>query len=100
MISLSENEIQIIKNILKNHISNGKVYIFGSRVKDTNKKFSDIDIAIDINRKLTLNEMSRLKDDFEESDLIYITDIIDYNAVSDSFRNIIDNEKILIYETE
>ena len=43
--------------------------------------------------------MSRLKDDFEESDLIYITDIIDYNAVSDSFRNIIDNEKILIYET-
>ncbi len=100
MISLSENEIQIIKNILKNHISNGKVYIFGSRVKDTNKKFSDIDIAIDINRKLTLNEMSRLKDDFEESDLIYITDIIDYNAVSDSFRNIIDNDKILIYETE
>ena len=99
MISLSENEIQIIKNILKNHISNGKVYIFGSRVKDTNKKFSDIDIVIDINAKLSLNEMSRIKDDFEESDLIYIVDIIDYNAVDNSFKSIIDNEKVLIYET-
>ena len=99
MISLTENEIQIIKDILKKHIKYGKVYLFGSRVKGTNKKFSDIDIVIDINAKLSLNEMSRIKDDFEESDLIYIADIIDYNAVDNSFKSIIDNEKVLIYET-
>ncbi|WP_146079996.1 nucleotidyltransferase domain-containing protein, partial [Brachyspira murdochii] len=45
MINLTENEIQIIKDILKKHIKYGKVYLFGSRVKGTNKKFSDIDIV-------------------------------------------------------
>ncbi|OEJ13151.1 DNA polymerase subunit beta [Brachyspira hampsonii] len=99
MISLTENEIQIIKDILKKHIKYGKAYLFGSRVKGTNKKFSDIDIVIDINIKLSLNEISRIKDDFEESDLIYSADIIDYNAIDDSFKIIIDNEKVLIYET-
>ncbi|WP_157153211.1 nucleotidyltransferase family protein [Brachyspira murdochii] len=99
MISLTENEIQIIKDILKKHIKYGKVYLFGSRVKGTNKKFSDIDIVIDINVKLSLNDMSRIKDDFDESDLIYVADIIDYNAIEDSFKSIIDDEKVLIYET-
>ncbi|WP_295155578.1 nucleotidyltransferase family protein [uncultured Brachyspira sp.] len=98
MISLSNNEIKIIKNILEKHIQNGKAYLFGSRARGTNKKFSDIDIAIDINRKLSLSEISRIKDDFEESDLIYITDIIDYNSISKSFKSIIDLEKVLIYE--
>ena len=91
MIIITANTININANI--------KVYLFGSRVKGTNKKFSDIDIVIDINAKLSLNEMSRIKDDFEESDLIYIVDIIDYNAVDNSFKSIIDNEKVLIYET-
>ncbi|MBW5410244.1 nucleotidyltransferase domain-containing protein, partial [Brachyspira hampsonii] len=57
------------------------------------------DIVIDINAKLSLNEISRIKDDFEESDLIYSADIIDYNAIEDSFKSIIDNEKVLIYKT-
>ncbi|WP_245580661.1 nucleotidyltransferase domain-containing protein [Brachyspira alvinipulli] len=30
-----------------------KVYAFGSRYKCTNRKFSDFDLAIDLNRKMT-----------------------------------------------
>lgn len=96
MINLSENEINII---LKNHIYEGEVYIFGSRVSGNNKKFSDIDLAVNINRKLSLSEISAIKDDFDESDLIYTADIIDYNSISEEFKNIIDSNKKIIYKS-
>ncbi|WP_297277336.1 nucleotidyltransferase family protein [uncultured Brachyspira sp.] len=99
MINLSENEINIIKDILKNHIYEGEVYIFGSRVRGNNKKFSDIDLAVNINRKLSLSEISAIKDDFDESDLIYTADIIDYNSISEEFKNIIDSNKKIIYKS-
>ena len=86
------------KNTLKKYEVK-KAILFGSYAKNLQTSKSDIDIVIDINAKLSLNEMSRIKDDFEESDLIYIVDIIDYNAVDNSFKSIIDNEKVLIYET-
>ncbi|MEI0602750.1 nucleotidyltransferase domain-containing protein [Brachyspira alvinipulli] len=99
MINLSDNEINIIKDILKNHIYEGEVYIFGSRVRGNNKKFSDIDLAVNINRKLSLSEISAIKDDFDESDLIYTADIIDYNSISEEFKNIIDSNKKIIYKS-
>lgn len=99
MINLSDNEINIIKDILKNHIHEGEVYIFGSRVRGNNKKFSDIDLAVNINRKLSLSEISAIKDDFDESDLIYMADIIDYNSISEEFKNIIDSNKKIIYKS-
>ena len=99
MINLSENEINIIKDIFKNHIYEGEVYIFGSRVRGNNKKFSDIDLAVNINRKLSLSEISAIKYDFDESDLIYTADIIDYNSISEEFKNIIDSNKKIIYKS-
>ena len=97
MISVSSKEFDIIINILHSHIKKGKVYAFGSRYKNNNRKFSDFDIAIDTGEKLSFEFLTALKDAFEESDLPYRVDIIDYNNISDKFKNIVDSGNEIIY---
>ena len=97
MISVSSKEFEIIKNILNSYIKKGKVYAFGSRYKNNNRKFSDFDIAIDMGEKLSFEFLNILKDAFEESDLPYRVDIIDYNNISDKFKKIIDGGNEIIY---
>ncbi len=100
MISVSSDELNIITNILNTYIKKGKVYAFGSRYKNNNRKFSDFDIAVDIGEKLSFELLNILQDAFEESDLPYRVDIIDYNNISDKFKNIIDCGKEIIYNSD
>lgn len=99
MIAASSEEFEIIINILNAHIKKGKVYAFGSRYKNNNRKFSDFDIAIDTGEKLSFEFLNILKDAFEESDLPYRVDIIDYNNISDKFKKIVDGGNEIIYNS-
>ena len=99
MIAISSEEFEIIIKILNAHIKKGKVYAFGSRYKNNNRKFSDFDIAIDTGEKLSFEFLNILKDAFEESDLPYRVDIIDYNNISDKFKKIVDGGKEIIYNS-
>ena len=99
MIAVSSEEFEIIIKILKAHIKKGKVYAFGSRYKNNNRKFSDFDIAIDTGEKLSFEFLNILKDSFEESDLPYRVDIIDYNNISDKFKKIVDGGNEIIYNS-
>lgn len=100
MISVSSDELNIITNILNTYIKKGKVYAFGSRYKNNNRKFSDFDIAVDIGEKLSFELLNILQDAFEESDLPYRVDIIDYNNISDKFKSIIDCGNEIIYNSD
>lgn len=99
MIAVSSEEFEIIIKILNAHIKKGKVYAFGSRYKNNNRKFSDFDIAIDTGEKLSFEFLNILKDAFEESDLPYRVDIIDYNNISDKFKKIVDGGNEIIYNS-
>ncbi|WP_432633738.1 nucleotidyltransferase domain-containing protein [Brachyspira sp.] len=99
MIAVSLEEFEIIIKILNAHIKKGKVYAFGSRYKNNNRKFSDFDIAIDTGEKLSFEFLNLLKDAFEESDLPYRVDIIDYNNISDKFKKIVDGGNEIIYNS-
>ena len=89
MIDLDPNYLNEIKRILSQHIPNCDVFVFGSRVKGTARKYSDIDLAINCDEKLDWRKLEALKDAFSESDLPIIVDIVDWNAISDSFKKVI-----------
>lgn len=58
-VRLAKNEIQIIKDLVKEIFGeNSKVYIFGSRA-DFSKKGGDIDIFIETDKKTSLQEELR-----------------------------------------
>jgi len=89
MIKLSGKELRLVKNILKNYASNFEVLIFGSRVNGNTHKHSDLDIALRGPDKIDLLLLAEIKDEFQNSDLSFRVDIIDFNRISAEFQTII-----------
>lgn len=88
-IQIKKSELEYIKSILHSLLPNAKILIFGSRSRQTARKFSDIDIAIDNGSPLPLEILSKLEEQFSESDLPFKVDLIDYNRVSQEFKDFI-----------
>ncbi len=65
-----------------------KVFIFGSRAIGESRKFSDIDIGIKSTRKLTGEILVNIKEAFEESNIPYTVDVVDFAKVSDTFQKL------------
>ena len=101
MIAVSDYEMEIIQNIIKKHATDCTVLAFGSRYKWTNKDYSDLDLAFvkPNGEKVGHSSIFDIKEEFEESDLPFKVDVLDYHAVSPEFKAIIDAGNTVIYET-
>ncbi|NDU79729.1 MAG: nucleotidyltransferase domain-containing protein [Ferrovum sp.] len=70
-----------------------EVWAFGSRAKWTAKVYSDLDLAIITNKPLPLELSVKLSDDFSESDLPWKVDVVDWVSTSETFRQIIEQDR-------
>ena len=86
-------EYKIIKDILNYYLKDCNVYVFGSRAKNTTRFNSDIDLAIESKMRIDQNILIDLKESFSNSDLPYSVDIVDLNHISESFKELINQEK-------
>ena len=100
MIAVSPDEMEIILKIIKKYVPNCDVLAFGSRLKWTHTDSSDLDLALISKNKLGISIIAQIKEDFMESDIPYKVDVLDYNAISESFKKIIDARNFKIYEGE
>ena len=91
--NLSEKELKIIADILKDQKN---VFVFGSRVTGNARKFSDLDLCLKERR--SVYEYEILKEKFEESDLPFTVDLVEYHLVHDAFRQIIDKHCMKLEE--
>ena len=71
------------------HVSSCEVRVFGSRIKQTAKEWSDLDIAVVAVSKLEQDILYGLREAFEESDLPIRVDVLDWHAISPEFRAVI-----------
>lgn len=93
-IDLSDEQLATIEKILREHLSTQtEVWLFGSRVTGRAKPYSDIDLAIKAEQPLTLDVLARLADSFENSSLPYKVDMVDWYAIDDEFKQIIERER-------
>jgi uncharacterized protein len=90
MIDVADKHLGTIMRILGEHVGECEVRAFGSRVSGRAKEYSDLDLAIVGKEKLPRRVKVLLREAFEESDLPFRVDIVDYNAISSSFRSIVD----------
>jgi hypothetical protein len=82
-----------IVEIIKKHIQkNGKIFIFGSSVNK--KDFADVDVGIE-NVEIKPKEMNDMMEDFEESNIPYKIDLVDFSKVDKNFKNKVKEEKII-----
>lgn len=98
MIQLSVAHQQIVRKILSDQLKDHRVYFFGSRVKNSANKYSDLDICLD-GPSLSFSEISALKDAFSESDLPYFVDIVQKQSMDDSFYSLV-KEDLVAFEIQ
>lgn len=96
LIDIRPDHWEIVRSILQKHVPQHEVWAFGSRAKWNAKEYSDLDLAIITDKPLSLDISANLSDDFSESDLPWKVDVVDWAATSESFRKIIERDKVVV----
>lgn len=85
---LTSEQLALVEAILQRFLPRDtQVWVFGSRVTGTIKKFSDLDLLLD-HQGVALAEsvLLAMKEAFDESPLPYKVAVVDWNTLSDSFK--------------
>ena len=85
MLHLEKRHHLIIQNILSKYPYT--FYAFGSRVKGNHHRLSDLDLCF--KDPIPPSIISHIEEDFEESDLPYKVDIVNWQTCSEEFREAI-----------
>ena len=94
-VDIRPDHLGIVQGILREHLPAGvKVWVFGSRVNWTTKDSSDLDLALEGKSQLIHKVLGALKDAFEDSALPYTVDVVDLNRIGDSFRQIVESQRL------
>jgi type I restriction enzyme S subunit len=87
---------QIVKDILSKYPYT--FYAFGSRARGNPKELSDLDLCFF--EHIPWNVRAHIDEDFEESNLPYKVDVVDWNSCSSEFRDNIKPDLIRIQGTK
>jgi len=90
MIDLAPHHLATIRAILRQHVPHCEVRAFGSRVSGSAKGYSDLDLAVVASGRLSDDTLRHLREAFEESDLPFRVDVLDWHAISPDIREVIE----------
>lgn len=94
---VSEKETTVIKKILAPYAEIYEFYFYGSRVKGTFGKTSDLDILIKGAAEMPLSVLEELKEKFDDSSLSYIVNFSDYNKIDKVFYDHIKKDLVSVF---
>jgi uncharacterized protein len=96
-LDLPEDHRRLVLNILSADLPPGtSAWVFGSRATGRARRYSDLDLAIDAGRPLTLDEIARLNEAFSDSDLPYRVDLVDWCNLDARWRQAIAAERVAL----
>ncbi len=94
-VDIRDDHLAMVQDILYKHLPRDvKVWVFGSRANWTTKDSSDLDLALEGTANLDHKVMVGLEAAFEESELPYTVDVVDLNAVSHTFKQIVKEQRV------
>ena len=92
MIAIEKRDYQLLRQIFAKYPY--RFYAYGSRVKGTARKFSDLDLCYleDIPQEIVY----QIKEELEESDLPFFVELVDWKRMSEEFREMIRRDLVLV----
>ena len=93
-LDLQPRHEAIVRDILRRFVPDRNVWVFGSRVTGKARRYSDLDLAVIGDRPLPPLTLRALKEAFEESDLPFRVDTLDWADTDLSFREIIEASRV------
>ena len=94
-IDMSPECWRVVSDLVLRFLPEHQVWAFGSRATWTAKPFSDLDLVVFGDEPLSLALMVEIREAFQESALPFKVDVLDWRAVSPTFRAVIDSHKVL-----
>ncbi len=85
-----------VVRILHEQVPDTEVWAFGSRAKRNAKPYSDLDLALITRQPLSLDQLATIADAFATSDLPIRVDLVDWASISQSFRKLIEQDRVLV----
>ena len=98
-LDITDEQREIIQLLIKKYLPDTLVWAFGSRVQYKAKKESDLDLAAFIKPEQN-SDFFELKDAFEESDLPFRVDLLDWNKIPENFKENIEAEYMVIQDNK
>ena len=80
--------LEIVLDVLARHLPDREVRLMGSRLTGRAKPFSDLDLIVIGDEPLALATLADLRDAFDDSDLPFVVDIIEWSSASEGFRRV------------
>ena len=96
LLDIRPDHLKIVQDILQKCVPEREVWAFGSRAKWLAKEYSDLDLCILGKTPLSFRTLGLLEEAFEDSDLPYKVDVVDWATTSESFRQIIERDKVVV----
>ncbi len=75
-----------------------EIILFGSRAKGTHSKYSDIDVAVKTEGKMSIREKRLLKEYLDKAAGIYTVDLLFYEELSSEMKKTVDMEGVTIWK--
>ncbi len=97
---LAPQDLSLVREVIRQHIPDRPVFAFGSRTRGRSRRLSDLDLAVGGNTPLPLGLSYDLKENFAESDLRIMVDVVDLHSVDQGFRERIVNDFVPVYLPE
>jgi predicted nucleotidyltransferase len=98
-IALPAEHRRLVLNILRANLPQStKVWVFGSPATGHARRYSDLDLAIDTGRPLTLDEVAGLTEAFSDGDLPYKVDLADWRDIDGRRQQTIMAERVALTE--
>ncbi len=95
-LDLKPEYLQEVRRILAAQVPAHQAWAFGSRVKGTAQKFSDLDICVQAAQAMGYEEKANLRLAFSESNLPFVVDVVDLRRCSADFAQAIEHSRVAI----
>ena len=96
MIDISDQHLTLVKQILHTFVPHATIWVFGSRIQGTAKPYSDLDLVMIDQQKIPQKTYYQIMDAFEESELPFRVDVLDWYRISEEFRCLIQSKHVVI----
>ena len=96
LLDVRPDHLKMVQNILQRFVPDREVWAFGSRAKWLAKEYSDLDLCVLGETPLSFSTLGLLEEAFDESDLPYKVDVVDWATTSSSFQQIIQRDKVVV----
>ncbi len=93
---LKLSEAKFISEILMPYKKDYDFYYYGSRVKGTFEKSSDLDILIKGHSQMPYETLETIKFLFDNSDLPFVVNFTDFYAIDDKFYQLIQKDLVKV----